>query len=216
MTESEKEEDRPWPRFSDLWKDDNGWLDGSEDEKYPGFRFSSEDSKQRVFRDRRGNTIVEVKKIAENGQAAFAQNTIVVLRDSDAELYWKLQWLDWWRWHGDVVMAQIFISVLIGMLLSAVGVFIGAWIFWPPSLLGWLFIVLGAFLSAAVIVSGTLLCWRFLRIVYGIIDVWVTVQKNIYKHRDKNRTYYRELFQKLSEAKDRDKARAARLMARLI
>lgn len=221
MTESEKTEDDSWPRFSDLREDDDGWIDltDTESKKYPGFKLVSECSAETVFTNGR-DEIVEVygeqKSIMKNGQPVLVQDGVAVLRESDAELYWKLQWLDWWRWHGDVAMTKFFLSAVIGILLFIAGVFIGSWVFWPPSFSGWILIVLGAFLSAAVITVGMPLCWSFLRIIYGIIDVWVTTRKNIYKHPDKNRAYYKQLFRTLSGAHDRDKARAARLMAKLI
>ncbi|MFH0892188.1 MAG: hypothetical protein V1867_05400 [Candidatus Falkowbacteria bacterium] len=219
----EKEKKGFWlPSGFDTLDDDDGWIDLSDNrsKKYPGFRSVSECRNESVFTNGR-DEIVEVygeqKSIMKNGQAVFAQDCVAVLRESDAELYWKLQWPDWWRWHGDVASAKLYLSIMIGMLLFIGGVFAGAWIFWPPSFFpGWILIVAGAFLSAAAITVGKPLCWRLLRIIYGILNVWTSVWWNILKSSDKNRSYYRNLLRTLAGAHCRDKSRAAAFMAKLI
>ncbi|OGF25967.1 hypothetical protein A2303_01410 [Candidatus Falkowbacteria bacterium RIFOXYB2_FULL_47_14] len=221
INEPKKEENESWPAGFYPYEEAD---EEEENKKYPGYRFCSgcDRQDQRIFRSDAGDYIVEVlgehERALQNGRRVLAQNTVAVLRKGDIDLYPKLRWPEyWWRDGTEASIAIMYLSAMIGMLLFIGGVFAGAWVLWPPSFFpGWILIVAGAFLSAAVIVVGVPILWRFLRIAYGVFCVWFSVWCNIFKYRDRSRSYYRDLFRDLARAGNREKARAAAFMVKFI
>ena len=81
----------------------------------------------------------------------------------------------------------------------------------------WIFFtIFGGLVLTGVEVTLFLVCWRLLRIGFGIVNVWIWVVRKKIKYPNKNKEYYKKIFTDLTQANCHDKAKAARIMKKLI
>lgn len=188
-------------------------------DKYPGFRFSSCSSDEIVFTDGT-KQIIEVfgrhERTTKNGQHILNQRTIAILQETDSDLYWKLQWLDASRFHGTVAWIQTLFNFFLGVILFIVQLGIATWIFWPLPLGLFVFLTFGTILLSIIEIMGKIYLRKCAQIIYGFFNVLLSIRKNISKDKEKNRAYYKQLFNTLSSANCRDKAWASRIMAKIL
>jgi hypothetical protein len=190
-------------------------------DKYPGYRFYSISSDCNVLTEIDGERqiievygeryIITTEDEDDNFHRHFTQDTVAVLKNEDAKLYWKLQWLNY-----NNFAYKIFLYVYIGIALLIIHFGASFFLITSDHTFNGLLLKMGKglFYSIPLVVSELFLFVygsRVLRLFKGFISVLTHVLKGKEKL-----SYYKKLFEKLSKANCRDKAKAAKLMHKIL
>lgn len=183
---------------------------GRESPKRPGYQLWSVSDYTKNYKacdHQSGSRIVEVLGPTHFSATRGYQPVVAVLRDEEVDIYQALQWKDWWRWHGDVAIAKglMFLAAWIVLVIihAVLAYFVGGDVAFR--------LVAIPLLPLLEIATGIWL-WRKGRCVYGMLRVLYLVHRAKISGSGRN---YRELFEALTRANDKDKAAAARTMLRL-
>jgi hypothetical protein len=149
--------------------------------------------------------------IGEGKETRYQSPLIAVLRHPDSALYDKLQWKSEWRHHSTVQMATLHVFFMVWVVLAALHIMAA---FSNP--MGSLIVslIFACIVPAVEIIAGFFV-FRLVRIIFGVIDVYVSVILLTFKT-GKSSSEYRKLFQALAQAGQQDKASAAKLIAWLM
>jgi len=122
-----------------------------------------------------------------------------------------LQWKSEWRHHSTVQMATLHVFFMVWVVLAALHI-MAAFSNQMGSLI--VSLIFACIVPAVEIIAGFFV-FRLVRIIFGVIDVYVSVILLTFKT-GKSSSEYRKLFQALAQAGQQDKASAAKLIAWLM
>lgn len=210
-------------RNSTTFTQDDVYIGGvSYKQKYPGYRFRSESSDCNILEEIDGEgVIVEVYSESyivedEDYEEYFQRDIVAVLKNQDAYLYSKLQWLDTMRSHPAIRLGNIAMLMCLGTVLLVVQYIAGFFIietgeglnsFLRTAGLSLVYSVLLVAAELALLVFGS----RALKNIFGFFSVLTHILRGKEKL-----SYYKKLFEKLSKAHCRDKAKAAKFMSKVL
>lgn len=204
--------------FSEEFQKEQDEIRLSIENKYPGYELVSESTYRRIYKNSGEEIIVDALgkyyHINKMGVDMLAYDVVATLKNEDAELFFRLEWLDDFRHHPSEQLRRMFLSDVIALQLLTI-IYFAILLFFPASG-NWFFKILSSFALAYCTTIAFPYFHSLFCICSGIVKTYVWTMKQIIKNRSKNKKYFHYFYNDLTKSCDEGKAMAARIMKILI